>query len=231
MAERRSRRRGRRRDAVGVQPAEPEVQRHVAACTCTSAIAAAFIERLLARTRDMRIGDPSERDVYFGPVINERAVERYERGRRAGEGRGRVLLRRARLTGGGFERGHSSRPRSPCCRSSSSLFRDELFVPFLAIGEVASLDEALAEANASGVRAHGGHLLGRTTARSSASSTRSRPASATPTSAPAPPPAPGPARRPSAAGRDPAPREGRVRSLLRRAVHARAEPDGDRTQP
>src|SRR5690348_13220142 len=48
-------------------------------CSATSrvyvhrAVAAPFLERLLERTRAMRMGDPSERDVFFGPVINARA--------------------------------------------------------------------------------------------------------------------------------------------------------------
>src|SRR6266852_9510067 len=53
-------------------------------CSATSrvyvhrAVAGPFVERLLEATQAMRIGDPTERDVYFGPVINERAVARYE---------------------------------------------------------------------------------------------------------------------------------------------------------
>ena len=54
-------------------------------CSATSRVyvqrevAEPFIQRLVEKTRGMRMGDPSERDVFFGPVINERAVARYER--------------------------------------------------------------------------------------------------------------------------------------------------------
>ena len=41
----------------------------------------------------------------------------------------------------------SSAPTIAALPLKSSLFFEELFVPFLAVGEVASLDEALAEAN------------------------------------------------------------------------------------
>ena len=107
-----------------------------------------FLERLLERTRGIRIGDPSERDVFFGPVINERAVERYERAVAQARTEGDVLLGGDRLTGGGLERGHLRRADRCPLPLGSSLFREELFVPFLAVGEVESLDEALAEANA-----------------------------------------------------------------------------------
>jgi len=123
-------------------------------CSATSrvyvhhAVAAPFLERLLERTRAMRMGDPSERDVFFGPVINQRSVARYERAVAQAREEGVVLLGGARLTGGGFDRGHFVAPTIALLPLESSLFREELFVPFLAVGEVASLDDALAQANA-----------------------------------------------------------------------------------
>ena len=123
-------------------------------CSATSrvyvhhAVAAPFLERLLERTRAMRMGDPSERDVFFGPVINQRSVVRYERAVAQARQEGVVLLGGARLTGGIFDRGHFVAPTVALLPLESSLFREELFVPFLAVGEVASLDDALAQANA-----------------------------------------------------------------------------------
>ena len=123
-------------------------------CSATSrvyvhrAVAESFVDRLLERTRAMRMGDPSERDVFFGPVINERAVERYERAAAQARAEGTVLLGGARLTGGIFDRGHYVAPTVARLPLTSSLFRDELFVPILAVGEVDSLDQALAETNA-----------------------------------------------------------------------------------
>jgi 1-pyrroline-5-carboxylate dehydrogenase len=122
-------------------------------CSATSrvyvhhAVAAPFLERLLERTRALRMGDPSERDVFFGPVINRRAVERYERAVAQARADGVVLTGGARLTGGVFDRGHFVAPTVALLPLESALFREELFVPFLAVGEVASLDQALAEAN------------------------------------------------------------------------------------
>ena len=123
-------------------------------CSATSrvyvhrAVAESFVDRLLERTRAMRMGDPSERDVFFGPVINERSVERYERAAAQARAEGTVLLGGARLTGGIFDRGHYVAPTVARLPLTSSLFRDELFVPILAVGEVDGLDQALAETNA-----------------------------------------------------------------------------------
>ena len=106
-----------------------------------------FLECLIEKTRAIRMGDPSERDVFFGPVIDERALERFERAVAQARQEGTVILGGARLKGGLFDRGHFVAPTIARLPLDSSLFREELFVPFLAIGEVASLDQAIAETN------------------------------------------------------------------------------------
>jgi len=106
-----------------------------------------FLERLLERTRAIEIGDPSARDVFFGPVINERAVERFARAVMRAHEEGTVLLGGSRLAGGIFDRGHFVAPTIATLPLGSSLFEEELFVPFLAVGEVADLEQAIAETN------------------------------------------------------------------------------------
>jgi 1-pyrroline-5-carboxylate dehydrogenase len=106
-----------------------------------------FVERLIDRTRAMRMGDPSERDVFFGPVINARAVERFERAVEQARTEGTILLGGARLRGAIFDRGHFVAPTIARLPLDSSLFQHELFVPFLAVAEVSGLDEAIAETN------------------------------------------------------------------------------------
>jgi 1-pyrroline-5-carboxylate dehydrogenase len=93
------------------------------------------------------MGDPSERDVYFGPVINEKAVARYEKAVAQARKEGTILTGGGRLKGGIFDKGHFVAPTIARLPLSSSLYGEELFVPFVAVGEVASLDEALAETN------------------------------------------------------------------------------------
>ena len=106
-----------------------------------------FLDRLLERTRAIKIGDPSERDVFFGPVINDRSVRRFERAVEQGRREGTILLGGERLRGGVFESGHFVAPTIAQLPLGSSLFEEELFVPFLAVGEVADLDQAIAETN------------------------------------------------------------------------------------
>ncbi|HET6838083.1 MAG TPA: aldehyde dehydrogenase family protein [Gemmatimonadales bacterium] len=106
-----------------------------------------FLERLLERTRAIQMGDPSERDVFFGPVINQRAVERFERAVAQARREGTLLLGGERLRGTIFDRGHFVAPTVAQLPLQSTLYQEELFVPFLAIGEVSGLDQALAETN------------------------------------------------------------------------------------
>ncbi len=123
-------------------------------CSATSRVyvhrdvAVPFLERLVEKIRAIRMGDPSERDVFFGPVINQRAVDRYQRAVDQARREGSLLLGGDRLRGGIFDRGHFVAPTVARLPLRSSLFQEELFVPFLAVGEVESLDQAIAEANA-----------------------------------------------------------------------------------
>jgi 1-pyrroline-5-carboxylate dehydrogenase len=122
-------------------------------CSATSrvyvhrAVAAPFLERLLARTRELHLGDPTARGVFFGPVIDVSAVARFERAVAVAREEGEVLVGGGRLAGGVFDRGHFVAPTVARLPLTSRLFLDELFVPFLAVGEVESLEQALRETN------------------------------------------------------------------------------------
>jgi 1-pyrroline-5-carboxylate dehydrogenase len=111
------------------------------------AVAEPFLERLLAKTAAMSIGDPTQRDIYFGPVINARAVATFERAAEKASREGTILTGGRRLTDGIFARGHFVEPTIARLPLGSTLFFEELFVPILAIGEVSGLDEAIAETN------------------------------------------------------------------------------------
>jgi len=120
-----------------------------------------FLERLLERTAELEIGDPTERGVNFGPVIEERSVARYEAAVERAREEGEVLVGGRRLTDGDLARGHYVAPTVATLPLESPLFRKELFVPFLAVGEVESLDEAIAETNAADFGLTSGIFTGR----------------------------------------------------------------------
>jgi 1-pyrroline-5-carboxylate dehydrogenase len=122
-------------------------------CSATSrvyadrAVAAPFLEKLVERTRAIRMGDVTQRDVWFGPVINARAVQRWQAAVELGAREGKILVGGERLRGGPFDRGHFVAPTIGELPLASGLFEEELFAPFLAVGVVDGLDQALAEAN------------------------------------------------------------------------------------
>ncbi len=122
-------------------------------CSATSRVyvhrdvMAPFLDRLLTRTAAITIGDPTRRDVWFGPVINERAVARFLGVAEEARATGTILTGGARLIGGELDRGWFVAPTIARLPLESRLFVEEFFVPFLAVGEVESLEQAVAETN------------------------------------------------------------------------------------
>lgn len=112
-----------------------------------AAVADAFTKILLEKTAAIVIGDPSERDVYFGPVINAKAVATYEKAVEEAKRGGDLLAGGARLTEGARGRGHYVAPTIARLPLDHGLFERELFLPFLSLGVVSGLDQALAESN------------------------------------------------------------------------------------
>jgi 1-pyrroline-5-carboxylate dehydrogenase len=113
-------------------------------------VAQPFVEKLAERARAIRVGDPVSRENWMGPVINERALATFtsavEEAQRDG---GTIEAGGEVLRDAGTERGYFPTPTVVTgLPLNHRLFREELFVPFVVVGEVDSLDQALAEANA-----------------------------------------------------------------------------------
>jgi 1-pyrroline-5-carboxylate dehydrogenase len=108
-------------------------------------VAREFVDRLVEKTRALKVGDPTDRANWMGPVINQRALDTFT-----------AAVEEARADGGTIEVGgttDSERGFYPTPTVVTGLpldhrlFRDELFVPFLVVGEVESLEEAIERAN------------------------------------------------------------------------------------
>jgi len=115
----------------------------------TPAVRSEFVRLLVDKTKKIKVGNPLDRDVYMGPVINEEAVKTFERAvaqaRRDG---GTILTGGRRLTDGEFAHGHFVEPTIvDGLATSHPLFSEELFVPITVLGDAATLDEAIALAN------------------------------------------------------------------------------------
>jgi 1-pyrroline-5-carboxylate dehydrogenase len=107
-----------------------------------------LLRRLVEKTEAIAVGDPVERQNWMGPLIDARAVARYEQAVAEARRDGAVFTGGERLTQDGLDRGFFVEPtvvgRLPF---EHRLFRDELFAPFTAVAAVDSLEEALERAN------------------------------------------------------------------------------------
>src|SRR4051812_17719903 len=63
-----------------------------------------FIEGLTTRTEQLKVGNPEEQDVFVGPVIDYRALQRFDEAVAAAKG-GVVRTGGKRLTGGNYDQG------------------------------------------------------------------------------------------------------------------------------
>ena len=104
-----------------------------------------FVSRLAAWAPRLPVGDPADRASFVGPVVNAASVARFEAAVDTARREGTVAA-----GGGRPERpGWFVEPTVVCdLPHAHPLERDELFLPFVTVTRVASLDEALAEANA-----------------------------------------------------------------------------------
>jgi 1-pyrroline-5-carboxylate dehydrogenase len=106
-----------------------------------------FVRRLLEHREKIVVGDPTRADVYMGPVIHEDAVARFERAAAEARADGRILGGGERLMSEPYLYGHFVQPTVAEVAHGHRLTREELFLPFVTVTAVRSLDEAIACAN------------------------------------------------------------------------------------
>jgi 1-pyrroline-5-carboxylate dehydrogenase len=108
----------------------------------------AFVEKLVEKASKLKVGDPLQKETFTGPVINEKAVETFLGAvEDVKTGGGRVLLGGERITGDDLARGLFVQPAIVEAPLDHRVWKEELFVPFVAVAPVDSLDEALKLAN------------------------------------------------------------------------------------
>ena len=124
-------------------------------CSATSrvyvhrAVKDRFVDLLKHKTEALRVGDPTQAGVFTGPVCNAGGYQTFQRAvAEASRDGGTVITGGRVLTEGELAKGYF------CALTivdglplDHPLFCEELFVPFLLIGAVDSLEQALAEAN------------------------------------------------------------------------------------
>lgn len=108
----------------------------------------AFVSKLLALTAAIRIGDPSQRDVWLGPVINQKAYADYMRFAEELSHAGKILLGGRYLADGDLAKGYFCAPtivdELPL---EHPLWKEEMFLPITTLATVDDLPEAMRYAN------------------------------------------------------------------------------------
>jgi 1-pyrroline-5-carboxylate dehydrogenase len=107
-----------------------------------------FVDRLVERTDAIKVGNPLARDTYMGPVIDRQAVKRFhEAVAEVKNSGGQILAGGEVIDDGELSRGNFVEPTVVTAPDGSWIWERELFLPFVAVMPVDSLDEAIAKAN------------------------------------------------------------------------------------
>jgi 1-pyrroline-5-carboxylate dehydrogenase len=107
-----------------------------------------FLDRLVTRAEAIKVGNPIEPDVYMGPVIDAGAVKRFQEAvTEVKNSGGEVLAGGEVLDTGELARGNFVTPTVVTAPEDSWIWKRELFLPFVSVMPVDSLDEALQRAN------------------------------------------------------------------------------------
>ncbi len=108
------------------------------------AVADEFIDRLIEKTNEVKIGNGLDEGVFLGPVIREQHKERTLRYIEAGVKEGARLLRDGRTDQASKEKGYFVGPTIfDEVTSEMTIWQDEIFAPVLSITRVKDLEEAV----------------------------------------------------------------------------------------
>ncbi|NPV86450.1 MAG: aldehyde dehydrogenase family protein [Anaerolineae bacterium] len=107
-----------------------------------------LVERLVAMTEKLVIGDPVERETYMGPVINEKAYRDYQNYCEELNQHGRLLTGGKILSSEQHAHGYFVRPTIVAdLPLQHPLWQTEMFLPIVTLAKIDSLQEGLSLAN------------------------------------------------------------------------------------
>ncbi len=108
-----------------------------------------LLDLLKDKTEKLVVGDPTERSVFMGPVINQSSYNDFKNfTEEINQGGGRFLTGGHVKTGGMFDKGYYCEPTFVSdLPFDHRLWQYEMFLPITTIGKVSNLDEAMKIAN------------------------------------------------------------------------------------
>ena len=107
-----------------------------------------LVDRVVELTNKLAIGDPTDRSVYLGPVINKSSYQDFQNFTAELGEAGTFLTGGNVLTDGDFAKGYFCAPTLVAdVPFSHRLWKEEMFLPITTLGKVKNLEEAMAYAN------------------------------------------------------------------------------------
>jgi 1-pyrroline-5-carboxylate dehydrogenase len=107
-----------------------------------------LVDRLVELTNNLVIGDPTERSVYTGPVVNQSSYQDFKNFTEELSQSGRFLTGGKVLAEGEYAKGYFCAPTLVAdLPLNHRLWKYEMFLPITTVARVGSLDEAMKEAN------------------------------------------------------------------------------------
>jgi 1-pyrroline-5-carboxylate dehydrogenase len=112
-------------------------------------IAEQFIQKLVEKSKSLKVGIPWSANTFLGPVINKDAIEKFERSVEIAKKDGRIILGGEKFSDSEHEHGYFIKPTIVTdLPKDHKLITEELFLPFLCIETFDDFDEAIKLANA-----------------------------------------------------------------------------------
>jgi 1-pyrroline-5-carboxylate dehydrogenase len=106
-----------------------------------------FVAQLKDKTEKIKVGNPLEKDVYLGPVINEAALETFDEAAQEARKSGTIVTGGERLSEGDLSRGNFVQPTVVEVPEDNWIWKRELFVPFVSVAPFDELEDAIVKAN------------------------------------------------------------------------------------
>jgi 1-pyrroline-5-carboxylate dehydrogenase len=106
----------------------------------------AFLEALVAKAKAVTIGDPTDRKIWLGPLVNARAAAKYDAAVAEAKRDGKILFGGEHVAGQGTDL-YVVPTIVTDLPADHRIWHEELFVPLVAVASYKTLDEAIARAN------------------------------------------------------------------------------------
>ncbi len=107
-------------------------------------IANQFMEKLVSKTKSIKIGHPWQKDVFLGPVINEDAVKKFQQASDVAKKDGKIMFGGSVLKDSDYQHGYFVEPTIVAnLPQEHTLTVEELFLPFVCVIQFDSFDEGM----------------------------------------------------------------------------------------